>query len=145
MTDPLLDSRLAGEAEFLAARAAAVGSALANRELRELGLRVRSYSVLSLASEAQPPTQRQLADFLRLDPSQIVALVDELETAGLIRREADPGDRRSRIVVATAEGRRLLARAAKAARVAEDEALAPLTVHERAQLTALLRRIAFPS
>jgi DNA-binding MarR family transcriptional regulator len=141
--DQLTTSALATEIEFLNARARSIGSAIANDLLQEFGLRVRSYSVLALACSGFGPTQRQLAEFLRLDPSQIVALVDELESAGFVRREPDPTDRRSKIIVATTAGERLYSRAAEATRRAEDLALTALTSAERDQLRALMTKIAF--
>ena len=142
-SDRLRHSPLAGEIEFLNARARSIGSAIANGLLHEHGLRVRSYSVLALACGGLRPTQRQLAEFLRLDPSQIVALVDELESAGLVNREPDPGDRRSKAVVATAAGERLYARARIATGQAEERALAALSPGERTQLRDLMTKIAF--
>ncbi|MBN9606367.1 MAG: MarR family transcriptional regulator [Actinomycetales bacterium] len=142
--DRLRDSALTDDIEFLNARARALGSATFNRLLEPLGLRVRSYSVLACACGGLAPTQRQLADFLRLDPSQIVSLVDELESAGLVRREVDPADRRSKIIVATDRGEEVYLVAQRAAREAEDSALAPLSAAERDQLRALMRRVAFP-
>jgi DNA-binding MarR family transcriptional regulator len=104
---------------------------------------VRSYSVLSLACSGRNPSQRELADFLSLDPSQIVALVDELEQRGLVARETDPHDRRSKGIVATAAGRTLYAAAKKIVRAAEDRSLTDLSRIEREQLRDLLQRIAF--
>lgn len=40
------------------------------------------------------PTQRELADFLSLDPSQVVTLVDDLERRGLVERMQGEQDRR---------------------------------------------------
>lgn len=141
--DRLLASPLTREIEFLNARARAIGSTLANAMLQEVGLRVRSYSVLTLSCGGLGPTQRQLAEFLRLDPSQIVSLVDELERAGLVRRETDPTDRRSKVIVATEEGERVRKRAAEIAARAEDLALAALTAAERRQLRELMTKVAF--
>lgn len=135
---------LADETEFLAARARSLGSSRANAALAPLDLKVRSYSVLSLACSGAKPSQRELAEFLALDPSQIVALVDQLEKRGAVTRKADPRDRRSNIIVATAAGRRLYADAAQAVRAASDESLSALTEAERGQLRALLRRVALP-
>ena len=140
--DPFAASSLATEIEFLAARALSIGSALANRRLEPLGLRVRSYSVLSLACETTPPSQRQLADFLRLDPSQVVALVDGLEQSGLVVRSPDPSDRRSNIISATESGRAVFDRARIATHDAELEALQALSPGERDQLRQLLARVA---
>ncbi|MEO8095083.1 MAG: MarR family transcriptional regulator [Pseudolysinimonas sp.] len=134
---------LADEIEFLAARTRAVGTSIANRRLAPLGLQVRSYSVLALASADLAPTQRELADFLRLDPSQIVAIVDELENARLVRRQPDPTDRRSKIIVATPQGKLVHAEAVAATRASEAEALAALTADEASQLRTLLRKVAF--
>ncbi|MDF2499054.1 MAG: MarR family transcriptional regulator, partial [Arthrobacter koreensis] len=63
----LYSSDLANETEFLAARARSVGSRRANEHLAALDLKVRSYSVLSLACSGLNPSQRELAEFLFLD------------------------------------------------------------------------------
>ena len=141
--DRLLDSPLVTEIEFLTARARALGSAKANALLAPLDLKIRSYAVLSLACSGAAPSQRELAEFLLLDPSQIVALVDGLEQRGLVKRETDPLDRRSKVIKGTVKGHGLLAQAAATAQEAEDQAIKNLTPAERAQLRDLLRRIAF--
>ena len=139
----LYTTDLASEIEFLTARARSLGSGRANNMLAELDLKVRSYSVLSLACSGQNPSQRELADFLSLDPSQIVALVDQLEKRGAVTREADPRDRRSKVIAPTAAGRRLFKRAEAIIRQASDQSLAQLNDQERETLRDLLRRIAF--
>lgn len=139
----LYSSELAGETEFLAARTRSVGSRRANEDLAALGLKVRSYSVLSLACSGLHPSQRELAEFLVLDPSQIVALVDQLEKRGAVKRQADPRDRRSNIITATAAGKRLYAEAAAVVATAGDAVLGALSPAEREQLRSLLQRVAF--
>jgi DNA-binding MarR family transcriptional regulator len=139
----LRSSELANEIEFLTARSRAIGSAIANELLAGHSLKVRSYSVLALAAADSALTQRDLAEFLRLDPSQIVSIVDELETAGLVRREADPADRRSKVIAITPAGQTRYTAAVASARDAEDRALVALTPDERSQLRELLRKAAF--
>ena len=139
----LYSSELANETEFLAARTRSVGSRRANEELASLDLKVRSYSVLSLACSGLNPSQRELAEFLFLDPSQIVALVDSLEKRGAVKRKADPRDRRSNIITPTAAGKKLYAEAAAVVQAAGEGALSALTPEERDQLRDLLRRVAF--
>ena len=141
--DRLRATDLANEIEFMTARARSVGSSRANTMLAELDLRVRSYSVLSLACSGQNPSQRELAGFLSLDPSQIVALVDQLEDRGAVVREQDPRDRRSKVIVATPSGHALYRQAQAVIETAEDHSLRNLTPAEREQLRSLLRRIAF--
>ncbi|MCC3272104.1 MarR family transcriptional regulator [Arthrobacter zhangbolii] len=137
------ESDLGAEPVFLMARAASIGSAQANRSLAELGLKVRHYSVLSLACSGGAPTQRELSQFLVLDPSQIVAIVDELEQRGAVERRTDPRDRRSKVIMPTGGGRELYAQARKLVAGATESSLAALSAAERQELSRLLQRVAF--
>lgn len=133
---------LAAEPFFLAARLSSTGSAGANRRLAELGLKVRHYSVLALACSGEEPTQRELSQFLVLDPSQIVSIIDELEQRGAVERRTDPRDRRSKILVPTAAGRRLYDRAKALVSRSTEDSLAELSAAERDELFRLLRKAA---
>ena len=135
---------LVQELDFLVARTRSIGSGRANLALKPFGLKVRSYSVLSLACSDITPTQRELAEFLALDPSQIVPLVDALEKQGFVERTPDPADRRSKVITATAEGRKLYAKAHRATQESESETLSALSSEERDQLRSLLSRVALP-
>jgi DNA-binding MarR family transcriptional regulator len=143
--DRLWSSALAQEIPFLLARSRAVTSSEANRRLAEVDLKVRTYSVLSLACSGMKPSQRELCDFLDLDPSQVVALVDELQNRGAVLREADPKDRRSRLIVGTPAGRRLLRRATALTDKATQHTLNPLDSQEQEVLRDLLTRVCFQS
>ncbi|WP_136706103.1 MarR family transcriptional regulator [Agromyces sp. H66] len=127
---------------FLLARANALSLAQANAAAATHGLKVRSYTVLAIAVSDTRPTQRELAEFLRLDPSQIVALVDELESRALVRREPDPSDRRANVVVATDEGRATYASAHATVADSERAIFAALSAEERTTLMEMLRRLA---
>lgn len=134
---------LASDLEFLTARARAVGTRRANEKLEPLGLKVRSYVVLALACDDEQPSQRELAEFLMLDASQIVSLVDDLEQRGLVAREVDPRDRRSNVIMATTKGRQLFTKAQRAIADAQDESLRALSATEQVELKRLLTLIAF--
>ncbi|WP_354349125.1 MarR family transcriptional regulator [Pseudarthrobacter sp. PvP090] len=136
----LADSSISTDIGFLLAKLHAAGSVLNNAALAEFGLKERSYSVLALACGNLGPTQRELAEFLSLDPSQIVALIDELEHRGLVERKPGPSDRRQKLVTATKTGRTLHAAAQKAAQAAEAQQLAMLTGEEVASLRSILRK-----
>ncbi|MGJ9406888.1 MarR family winged helix-turn-helix transcriptional regulator [Nesterenkonia aurantiaca] len=136
-------SDLAQEVAFLTARARGRGNALANRLLSDLGLKVRPFAVLAMACSGTNPSQRELSSFLDLDPSQVVALVDMLEARGAIRRETDPRDRRSKILVATEAGLELYAQAVQRTREAEEQTLHALSPAERDQLRELLAKVVF--
>ena len=143
MNGDLSRSPLAHEIEFLAIKLFSMGTRRANDALLSVSLRVRLYSVLALANSDAHPTQRDLAEFLELDPSQIVALVTELENRGLVIREIDPSDRRSKVVTATPRGAKLFEEARAVTGNAESETLSALTSDEQAALLRLLRKAVF--
>ncbi|QIG41146.1 winged helix-turn-helix transcriptional regulator [Microbacterium sp. 4R-513] len=143
-SDRLRESGLGTDLSFLLARANALSVAAGNAALAPFGLKVRSFSVLALSVGEVRPTQRDLSEFLRLDPSQVVALVDELEKRKLVERRPDPADRRANVVVATAEGRALHDRAASATKAAERSLHGELGEDDRRLLAGLLARVAYP-
>lgn len=137
-------SPLDADIGFLLSRGAAVSAREANRVLAPCGVKVRSYSLLALAAEAPGGVaQRQIAATLSLDPSQVVAMVDELESAGMVERTQDPADRRNKLVSATDAGRELHRDAAERVMASRAPLLAGFTSDEVDVLRALLRRIAF--
>jgi DNA-binding MarR family transcriptional regulator len=138
------ETALSEDISFLLARASALSVAAANSALAAHGLRARSYSVLTIVVEGLEPSQKDLAEFLRLDPSQVVAIVDDLEQRGLVPRAPDPVDRRAKIITPTADGTELHARAAIAVREAERATHGALSATERRQMAKLLRGLAFP-
>jgi DNA-binding MarR family transcriptional regulator len=137
MSQPLAD-----DLGFLLARASGQVVRATNAALADHGMRVRQYSVLALACEAPGGlSQRELASTLDLDPSQVVALVDELAAAGLVERQAPEADRRTRLVVATPEGRRVREAARRDADAAMEIPLGLLGEAERERLRDMLTRI----
>lgn len=141
---PQDDPDLLEDIGFLLSRSSGAAVRTANEQLRVHGLRARSYSVLALVVRVDGISQRSLSDLLALDPSQIVALVDDLESQGLIERSPGVDDRRLRELSATRLGRQRMRAAAKAATDAQAIFLANLDSRQRDVLRELLRRIAFP-
>lgn len=126
---------------FLLARVSGEVVRATNAALAGEGLRVRQYSVLQLACDSPGGiSQRAMARVLGLDPSQVVALVDELAQARLVERQPAPADRRAKLVTATDAGRRKRERAATRAAAAVQGALRSLSGDEQATLRALLSR-----
>lgn len=128
---------------FLLTRSRALWASRDNAAFAEFGLRGRTYSVLSLAASGENPTQRELADFLVLDASQLVAVIDELEKAGLVERQSSPTDRRTNIIVATEKGKKLHAQAREAEQQARLEQGPQLTDDELRQLRELLQKASY--
>ena len=126
---------------WILGRAADRGRALVAAALAGEGLKMWHHVVLSAVAELGPVAQAELVRGVGLDAKDMVGVLNDLQAAGLVVRAPDPHDRRKNAVTVTAQGRRLLARCERAARKANDELLAPLTVVERELLTALLTRV----
>ncbi|MFD5481066.1 MarR family winged helix-turn-helix transcriptional regulator [Streptomyces hawaiiensis] len=126
---------------WLLGRAAARGRALVAEALAEEDMRMWHHVVLSAVRDLAPVAQADLGRAVRLDPKDLVGVLNDLQTTGLVVREPDPRDRRKNAVSLTGEGARLLKRCEVAARAANDELLAPLSAAERERFTDMLRRI----
>jgi DNA-binding MarR family transcriptional regulator len=135
---------LADDVGFLLSRASGMVARAASDVLAPFGLRVRSYSVLGFVSDTpRGLTQRRVAAAMGLDPSQIVALVDDLEERELVSRTTDSADRRNKLIVATDEGRRIRNEAEKRVEQSHRRCLAQMSRGEMDSLKGILRGIAF--
>jgi DNA-binding MarR family transcriptional regulator len=84
-------------------------------------------------------SQADLADLLQMDRTNLVGLLNELETSGWIERRRSPEDRRRHLVDLTPAGRELLSKVEFSLAAVEDYVLAALTPAQRDQLYGLLR------
>ncbi|MBT2408447.1 MULTISPECIES: MarR family winged helix-turn-helix transcriptional regulator [unclassified Streptomyces] len=91
----------------------------------------------------RPLSMRALAALLGCDASNVTGIVDRLESRGLLRREADPADRRIKTVVLTPDGEATVLRVRAEITTALPH-LGQLDDSERRTLQDLLDR-AFPT
>jgi DNA-binding MarR family transcriptional regulator len=112
------------------------------RALRPLGLGPPQFGILNLIDAHPGITQQQLVTGSLIDPSSMVAVIDELEELGLAQRRKHPDDRRKHAVHLTAKGKRTLGRARSVATEFIEEQLSPLDADERETLHRLLRKLA---
>jgi DNA-binding MarR family transcriptional regulator len=94
---------------------------------------------LSDAGESLP--LGQLAERLACVKSNITQLVDRLEADGFVARQADPEDRRTRLAVLTASGRKVCREGTRLKQEAERDLLTTLTRDEARQLAGLLEKV----
>ncbi len=104
------------------------------------GLKSKHVSALILLDHA-PATQIELGRMLWVDRTSMVALVDELEASGDVRRERHPEDRRAYSLSLTEQGRETLGHGRRIADEVEAEIFSGLSSEEREQLRALLARL----
>jgi DNA-binding MarR family transcriptional regulator len=108
--------------------------------LTSIGLTPALFAVLNVLGAREGTIQQELSADMAIDPSAMVKLINELESAGLAERRRRPGDRRAWEVSITPTGRRTLERARGLVAQVEDEVLGGLTAGDRGQLLTLLRR-----
>jgi DNA-binding MarR family transcriptional regulator len=111
-----------------------IGAALARH-----GLTLPTFQALWAVDPAEPPpSMKVLAERLCCNAPNLTFLTDQLSDRGWVERAVDPGDRRSRVIVLTEEGRRVRDDVVREA--AAVSPLAGLTPDELRQLEALLDR-----
>lgn len=82
---------------------------LAKRRLAPYGVTPVQYALLKVLWERDNQSGAELGERLQLDSATMTGLIDRLEHAKLIKRQADATDRRINRVVLTAHGRELQA------------------------------------
>jgi DNA-binding MarR family transcriptional regulator len=127
---------------FLMARLGRAVTRQYRAALTPSGLKPREMPVLLALSEEGAMSQQALGTTLDMDASNLVVLLNELETARLISRRRDPDDRRRHLVEISARGRKLVCEVERAATRIDEEFFAVLDDDERLLLRDLLARVA---
>jgi DNA-binding MarR family transcriptional regulator len=136
-------ARIADQPTWLISRAYARSNALlsAGFEQHGDGLRNYHYRLLAALQESGPASQADLGRGTSVDRSDVVAVLDELERRGLVKRAADPNDRRRNIVSITRAGSKRLDALDDVIADIQAQLLAPLPPADRKQFTKLLRQV----
>ena len=135
------DETLRAFAGYALKRASNVIQADLARTLEPFGLRMITFTALTLIADNPDLSQTQLAGALAVERSNLVTIVDDLERNGWITRNPAPNDRRSHALRATLAGRRLCEKAVRAVQAHEDKLMAGLGAAERSMLIEILGRI----
>jgi len=108
----------------------------------EYGLHPMHFGMLMIIDADEPVSQQELSARTGIDPSTMVARMDTLSERGLVERARSADDRRIYEIRLSPAGRKLLAELRVKAREHGERFYAPLTSDERAQLHALLAKLA---
>lgn len=127
---------------FALLHAADAAQAYAETRLAELGLSLPKLGALHhLAAAGESLPLGQLAGRLACVKSNITQLIDRLEADGFVTREPDPNDRRSRLAVMTAAGRKAYEEGTRIQQQSEQEVFAALTDDEARLLAVLIGKL----
>ncbi|MCW3814158.1 MarR family winged helix-turn-helix transcriptional regulator [Micromonospora sp. DR5-3] len=110
-----------------------------DEEIAALGLTPAAARALHELDPDRPLPGRDLAEQLGCDRSNVTALVDKLEQAGLVERRVDPADRRQKTLVVTEAGRRVRDRVRQV--MSDSRLLGGLSTAELATLRELVWKV----
>lgn len=106
------------------------------------GLLPQEFAVLRQVATAEGISQQACGAALKVAPSRMVALVDDLEAKGFVERRPNPDDRRTRALHVTAKGRKAFTAALESVMRNETEVYSVLSNSEKAELRRLLQIVA---
>ena len=109
--------------------------------LEPYGIRPRHVAALIELRERGELTQQSLCGQLHLDPTNLVAILNELEERGYATRRRDPEDRRRHLVEVSKTGIAVIEKVSEVMDGVEHELLDGLDPAERQQLEGLLTSI----
>src|ERR1700693_3284498 len=113
-----------------------------DRRLKYLGVSQASWMTIAVAANAREPlSQSELADSLGVEGATMVAMVDRLVKAGLVKREPSTADRRIKRVVVTEAGYRLFDTVKTEAEAVRKELLSKLDPRKLEAETAVLEAL----
>jgi DNA-binding MarR family transcriptional regulator len=131
-----------GQPAFLLAQLGAHAASQFAEKLGVLDLTPPDAGILRLLRIAAGLSQQELAAKLKIHPSRLVAILDNLEQRGFVERRANPDDRRLYSLHLAQAGGEALERIGRVAREHQDALLSSLSKEERDTLANLLARIA---
>ena len=99
------------------------------------------FAMLNALIEEPGTDQITLAGKVAFDAATSGAVIARLEAKGLLRRDADPKDKRRKLLTATEEGEKIVVAMKTAVADVQVDIMQPLSKHEARQLTTLLAKL----
>lgn len=99
------------------------------------------FAMLNALMDDPGEDQITLAGKVAFDAATSGAVIARLEAKGLLRRDADPKDKRRKLLTATVEGEKVVIAMKAAVAEVQGQIMQPLTAKEAEQLTALLGKL----
>lgn len=136
-----IPERLTGKPSWLITQLAMHARRLVTAGHAEVAAGPYHYRILAALHEFGASSQADLARRGKLDRSDVVAAVNDLEQQGFIERTPDLEDRRRNVVRLTPAGAQQLRHMDRALDKVQDQLLAPLSAADRQTLARLLTRL----
>ena len=134
-------SRIDRTATRLLSRANARAQAIRLEAFAEAGSTGYMSRLLASLADEGVASQAELSRRTGIDPSDVVAVLNEMSAKGFVSRERDPADGRRNVVTLTRSGRAELRRLDAVVTGVQERFLAPLTQAERRQFVRMLVKL----
>ena len=99
------------------------------------------FAILNALIDDPGEDQITLSGRVAFDPATFGSVIGRLEAKGWVRRQADPLDKRRKLLWTTAEGAQVALQMKRAVSRAQQRIVSPLAPDERVQLAALLGKL----
>ena len=99
------------------------------------------FAILNALMDDPGEDQITLSGRVAFDPATFGSVIGRLEAKGWVQRQADPADKRRKLLWTTAEGETVALQMKRAVGKAQQRIVGPLGVAERAQLSELLGKL----
>jgi DNA-binding MarR family transcriptional regulator len=99
------------------------------------------FAILNALMDDPGEDQITLSGRVAFDPATFGSVIGRLEAKGWVKRAADPGDKRRKLLWITAEGEKLALQMKRAVGRAQQRIVSPLDATEQLQLAALLGKL----
>jgi DNA-binding MarR family transcriptional regulator len=99
------------------------------------------FAILNALIDDPGEDQITLSGRVAFDPATSGSVIGRLEAKGWVKREADPQDRRRKLLWTTPEGEQVALQMKRAVSRAQQRIVSPLDAQEREQLAALLQKL----
>ena len=102
-------------------------------------LRFAHHGVLVCLAERGASSQKEVSTRLRMDASDVVRVIDDLERDHLVQRTRDPNDRRRILLTLTPKGKKVHKDRERVVEEFGDKMMTPLSPRDRKKLEAMLQ------
>ncbi len=99
------------------------------------------FAILNALIDDPGEDQVTLSSRVAFDPATFGSVIGRLEAKGWVKREADPGDKRRKLLWITPEGEQVALRMKRAVSRAQLRIVGPLNPREREHLSVLLGKL----
>jgi DNA-binding MarR family transcriptional regulator len=109
----LFEETIAGHMIELIWRIYFLSKKVIDQNLKKFNLTYPQFGTLVALSKNENISQRKLAEFFRIDTTNMMVICDSLQKKELIQRKSNPKDRRENLIVRTEHGKNLTQKAMK--------------------------------